>query len=159
MIMMCRRFKTQTTLSVQEYSISAKQIFCILFLNNTCRWLRLCTVAPAAFCFSWDTLHIVKWFRLPMHCDRAQYADSLEKVCGQLFINCSQHLPFFLSIELQSLLFVFLSLKEAPSSFIYRWTQKPGKGNSFSGDNERLSLQYVLWHHTFHDIVAIVGVK
>ena len=53
-------------------------------------WLRLCIVAPAAFCFSWDTLpHIVKWFRLPMHCDRAQYADSLEKVCGQLFINCS----------------------------------------------------------------------
>ena len=51
--------------------------------------LRLCTVAPAAFCFSWDSLDIVKWFRLPMHCDRAQYADSLEKVFGQLFINCS----------------------------------------------------------------------
>ena len=176
--MMCRRFKTQTTLSVQEYSISAKQLFCILFFLTIhvvglshqtpptgirifwqikfssiesmffCRtnifqhlgrlssrfpwqvfsyyslcffsrknrkiqfsgainfsihkpkksdtrdagywWLRLCTVAPAAFCFSWDTLlHIVKWFRLPMHCDRAQYVDSLEKVCGQLFINCS----------------------------------------------------------------------
>ena len=171
--MMCRRFKTQTTLSVQEYSISAKQLFCILFFLTIhvvglshqtpptgirifwqikfssiesmffCRtnlfqhlgrlssrfpwqvfsyyslcyfsrkqsqnsvewgnqkpkksdtrdagywWLRLCTVAPAAFCFSWDTLHIVTWFRLPMHCDWAQYADSLEKVCGQLFINCS----------------------------------------------------------------------